>query len=169
MPGADGNNVSYQKTTEPPLRLETYLPYRLNVLADRLTQALEHLHEQRFGIGTPEWRVIAAIGQFGTLTAKQVGQHTHMHKTKVSRAVAELERRTFIDRRVNEEDHREAFLSLTEAGQRIYDEIAPLAIEFARRLAEGLDDHEHRALDRVLAHLTTKTDSLVHELRRFAE
>ncbi len=168
MPSGDGNSGSFVKSPAP-LRLETYLPYRLNVLATRVSEALEQLHEQRFGLGTPEWRVIASLGQFGTSTAKQVGQHAHMHKTKVSRAVAELERRKLIERRTNIEDHREAFLSLTDEGRAVYDELAPLALEFARRLAEGIDDHEHSAFDRVLSHLSTKTDSLVHELRRFAE
>jgi len=35
-----------------------------------------------------------------------------MHKTKVSRAVAELERRKYLTRRTNRADLREAFLSL---------------------------------------------------------
>ena len=47
------------------------------------------------------------------MTAKAIGAHTHMHKTKVSRAVALLEKRRLVARRANREDMREAFLSLT--------------------------------------------------------
>ena len=37
--------------------------------------------------------MLVTLGQFGAMTAKAIGAHSHMHKTKVSRAVALLERR----------------------------------------------------------------------------
>ena len=40
-----------------------------------------------------------------------------MQKTKVSRAVAQLEKRRLLVRRANRDDMREAFLSLTAAGR----------------------------------------------------
>ena len=73
------------------------------------------------------------------MTAKAVGAHSHMHKTKVSRAVSELERRKLVVRRENRADRREAFLSLTAAGRAIYQDLAPGALEFARRLFETID------------------------------
>ena len=71
------------------------------------------------------------------MTAKAIGAHSHMHKTKVSRAVALLERRKLVSRRANRADLREAFLSLTPAGRDIYDELAPIALEF-RAQADGI-------------------------------
>ena len=53
-----------------------------------------------------------------------------MHKTKVSRAVSELERRKLIARRENSADRRETFLSLTPAGRTIYRDLAPGAIRW---------------------------------------
>ena len=72
------------------------------------------------------------------MTAKAIGAHTHMHKTKVSRAVALMEKRRLLARRSNREDKREAFLSLTAGGQAMYEEIAPHALDFAKRLTEIL-------------------------------
>jgi DNA-binding MarR family transcriptional regulator len=68
------------------------------------------------------------------MTAKAIGVHSHMHKTKVSRAVALLERRKLVTRRTNRADLREAFLSLTSVGRQIYSELAPIAFDFAREL-----------------------------------
>ena len=68
------------------------------------------------------------------MTAKAIGLHSHMHKTKVSRAVALLERRKLVARRANRADLREAFLSLTPAGREIYSDLAPSALEFARQI-----------------------------------
>ncbi len=81
-----------QRADEAPLKLEEFLPYRLNVLAAVTSQALASVYEERYGIGIPEWRVLVTLGQFGTMTGKAIGEHTHMHKTKVSRAVASLEK-----------------------------------------------------------------------------
>ncbi|WP_435370010.1 hypothetical protein, partial [Acinetobacter baumannii] len=77
----DGDGRSAAK-----LELETFLPYRLNVLASIVSQGLSGIYAKRYGIGDPEWRVMATLGQFGAMTAKDIGGHSHMHKTKVSRA-----------------------------------------------------------------------------------
>src|SRR5687768_7146940 len=84
-----------------PLKLEQFLPYRLNVVASVVSQALSRLYAARYGIGVPEWRVLVTLGQYGMMTGKAVGAHSHMHKTKVSRAVALLEKRKLLTRRAN--------------------------------------------------------------------
>ena len=83
-----------------------------------MTQALSRIYAERYKIGVPEWRVLVTLGEFGMMTAKAIGRHSHMHKTKVSRAVAQLERRKLVSRKANRADMREAFLSLTAAGRR---------------------------------------------------
>ena len=118
------------------LKLEEFLPYRLNVCATLVSQALSRIYVERYRIGVPEWRVLVTLGQFGVMTGKAIGMHSHMHKTKVSRAVALLERRKLVARRANRDDLREAFLSLTPAGEDIYREAAPIALDFARQLLE---------------------------------
>ena len=66
---------------DAPLRLEEFLPYRLNVLASLVSQALSRIYVERYGLGVPEWRVLVTLGQHGVMTAKAIGAHTHMHKT----------------------------------------------------------------------------------------
>src|SRR5258708_38863571 len=94
-----------------PLKLEEFLPYRLNVVASFVSQALSRIYVDRYGIGVPEWRILVTLGQFEAMTAKAIGAHSHMHKTKVSRAVSTLERRKLLVRRENRADRRGAFLS----------------------------------------------------------
>jgi len=87
-----------------------------------------------------------------------------MHKTKVSRAVALLEKRRLVARRANREDMREAFLSLTTAGRVMYEEVAPHALEFARRLTDILSPGDREAFDRALKQLTARSAELVAEI-----
>jgi len=98
------------------------------------------------------------------MTGKAIGAHTHMHKTKVSRAVALLEKRRLLGRRPNREDKREAFLSLTAAGRNIYEELAPHALDFAARLTEILTPADREAFNRALAQLTARSAQLVAEV-----
>jgi DNA-binding MarR family transcriptional regulator len=149
---------------EAALKLEEFLPYRLNVCSNLVSQALSRIYAERYKIGIPEWRVLVTLGQFGLMTAKGIGVHTCMHKTKVSRAVALLERRKLVARRANRADLREAFLSLTPAGRDIYSELAPLALEFAQQLLETVDAADRAALDRALKKLTERSEQLTADI-----
>jgi len=145
---------------DAPLKLETFLPYRLNVVAALASQALSRVYAQRHGIGVPEWRVLVTLGQYGVMTGKAIGEHAHMHKTKVSRAVALLEQRKLLARRANREDKREAFLSLTAAGRAIYQDLAPVATAFAAGLVEAIDPADRAAFDRALGALSERAKTL---------
>jgi DNA-binding MarR family transcriptional regulator len=159
-PTSDGAGKDGEAT---PLKLEEFLPYRLNVVASLVSQALSRIYAERYDIGVPEWRVLVTLGQYGVMTAKQIGAHTHMHKTKVSRAVAQLEKRRLVARRANRDDLREAFLSLAASGRAIYEDLVPSALEFAARLVEVLAPADRIAFDRALRQLTERSTALVAE------
>ncbi len=146
------------------LKLEDFLPYQLNVVASLTSQALSRVYARRYRIGVPEWRVLVTLGQYGVMTGKAIGAHSHMHKTKVSRAVALLEKRRLLARRANREDMREAFLSLTSAGRAMYEELAPHALEFARRLTDILTPQDREAFNRAVAQLTARSAELAAEV-----
>ena len=145
------------------LQLENFLPYQLNVVASLVSQALSRVYARRYRIGVPEWRVLVTLGQYGVMTGKAIGAHTHMHKTKVSRAVALLEKRKLLIRRSNRADMRESFLSLTATGRTMYEEVAPHALDFAQRLTEILTPADRDAFNRAVRQLTERSALLVAE------
>ena len=142
------------------LKLEDFLPHRLNVLSSLVSQALTRVYGHH-GISIPEWRVLVTLGENGVMTGKAIGAHTHMHKTKVSRAVAQLEERKFVTRRPNRADLRESFLALAPAGRSIYEELAPSALEFMDRLFEVVPVADRPAFDRAMKELTRRSADLV--------
>jgi DNA-binding MarR family transcriptional regulator len=146
-----------------PLKLEQFLPYQLQVATTLMSQALSRVYAQHHHLGIPEWRVLVALGQYGWMNGKAICSHTHMHKTKVSRAAAILEGRKLIARRANRADMRESLVSLTPAGRAIYDELAPHAVEFTRRLTEILTPSDREAFHRALKQLTDRSAQLVAE------
>ena len=149
-----------------PLKLESFLPYRLNVVASLVSQALSRIYASRYGIGVPEWRVLVTLGQYGMMTGKAIGQHSHMHKTKVSRAVALLESRKLVMRRANRADLREAFLALTPSGRAMYDDLAPIALDFAERLSEVVEPADRAAFERAVDRLIERSVKLAAEFAK---
>src|SRR6516162_7080049 len=166
-----GQNAMRSETRAKPstamdagaLRLERFLPYQLNVVTTLASEALSRVYARRYRIGIPEWRVLVTLGQFGVMTGKAIGAHTHLHKTKVSRAVALLEKRKLLARRINRADMRESFLSLTAAGLAIYEQLTPHALDFARRLTDILTPGDRDAFQRALQQITDRSAQLVAE------
>jgi DNA-binding MarR family transcriptional regulator len=145
---------------QPLLKLEYFLPHRLNVLSSLISQALTGVYGC-YNIGIPEWRVLVTLGENRVMTGKAIGAQTHMHKTKVSRAVAQLEQRRFVSRHVNRADLRESLLTLTPAGRSVYEELAPSALAFVDRLFEVVSPADRPAFDRAMAQLTKRSAELI--------
>ena len=128
------------------LELESFLPYRLYRLADTVSREFSRIYKERHGLTRPEWRTLSGLGQRGTMTATELGEQSAMHKTKVSRAVAELERRRWLTRTPDEKDRRVEHLALTKAGLAAYREMVPLAKAFERELLERLSEDQRAAV-----------------------
>jgi DNA-binding MarR family transcriptional regulator len=120
------------------LDLEAFLPYRLNRIGSSISQEFRSVYGPHHDLTIPEWRVLATLGQFDEMGAKAIGQHSSMHKTKVSRAVRALEERRWLRRRNSEKDRREEVLRLTAAGRKAYADIVPRALSFERRIMGAL-------------------------------
>ena len=137
--------------------LETFLPYRLSVTANRVSRAFAAHYEQEFGISIPEWRAIAVLGAFAPLSSNEICERTAMDKAKVSRVVASLLQRGLIEREAHATDKRLIQLTLSKSGRRIYEAIIPRARAIEAAVTKGLSKsdlaHLHRILDRIGARL----------------
>ena len=145
------------------LDLEHFLPYRLSVLSNRISQTIAGAYARRFGIGVTEWRVLAVLGRYRGLSANAVAARTAMDKVAVSRAVARLLARDLLQRDTHDDDRRRSVLELSEAGYRIYDEVVPVALAYEQRLLAPLDVDERVQLDRLLRKLADGVGGLEPE------
>ena len=112
------------------LVLEAFLPYRLNRLSAAVSRDFRAVYGPHHDLTVPEWRVLATLGEHEEMTAKAIGAHSSMHKTKVSRAVRALDERRWLFRQESAADRREEVLRLTPLGRRIYCDIIPRALAF---------------------------------------
>ena len=139
------------KSTE--LKLESFLPYRLSVLSNQVSQGIAQTYAERFGLSVTEWRVIAILGRFSGIPAAQIVERSAMDKVAVSRAVRRLLDRALVERRRDESDGRAKRLSLSRQGREVYAAIVPAALSYERRLLSVLSAAEKDALEKLLAKL----------------
>ena len=142
----------------PPFRLRGFLPHQLNVLSNRTSEGFSAIYSAGFGLSVPEWRILATLAETPAARAKDIEGTRHMHKTVVSRAVASLRERGLVGAEPNEKDKREAFLSLTAEGRRLYEEIVPLGLAYEDAFLAVLDGEERAALARIMAKLMVRPE-----------
>jgi DNA-binding MarR family transcriptional regulator len=136
------------------LELDQFLPYRLSVLSNTISQAIAREYDARFGLSITEWRVLAVVGRYPGLSANEVAERTAMDKVAVSRAVARLIENQRLQRETYDGDRRRSILTMSPKGQRIYDRVVPRALEYERHLLDTLDEQERQWLDRILTKLS---------------
>jgi DNA-binding MarR family transcriptional regulator len=121
------------------LRLQDYLPYRLSVAANAVSRSIARAYEREFGLKIPQWRLMAVLADEGPLTPQMLCGRTVMDKVTVMRAARGLLQRRLVTRLPNAEDGRSHRLVLSEAGERLYGQIVPLALEYEAQLLAGME------------------------------
>ncbi|MEM9795895.1 MAG: MarR family transcriptional regulator [Pseudomonadota bacterium] len=119
-------------------RLDDFLPYRLAVAAGRVSRDFAREYRDRFGLSRAEWRVVAHLSRSGTVSVREIAEAADMEKSRVSRAAARLEAAGHVVKRVNAGDKRLVDLTLTESGQAMLAELAPVANAYQARLVAEL-------------------------------
>ncbi|MEO8804416.1 MAG: MarR family winged helix-turn-helix transcriptional regulator [Rudaea sp.] len=138
-----------------PLELERFLPYRLSILSNTISQEIARDYQQRYDLSVTEWRVMAVLARFELLSAREVAQRTAMDKVAVSRALARLVASGRVIRRTHTGDKRRSVLRLSARGWKIHDAVAPLARSHETGLLAKLDGEERTWLERILDKLET--------------
>jgi DNA-binding MarR family transcriptional regulator len=156
--------VTPRKRTPPgiqhaPLELEHFLPYRLSILSNTISQGIADDYQQRYDLSMTEWRVMAVLARYEGLSAREVADRTAMDKVAVSRALARLVESGRVSRHMHDNDTRRSVLDLTEAGWAIHDVVAPMARAREAALLDKLGEEERLWLARILDKLQERVKS----------
>jgi DNA-binding MarR family transcriptional regulator len=141
--------------------LEQFLPYRLSVLTNTVSQGIARSYRDRYDISVTEWRILAVLGRFPGLTASEVTERTAMDKVTISRGVKALMAKGLLERRTDAGDRRRQRLFITAGkGQRVLNEVIPRARRYERQLLRMLSDGELAALSATLHKLQQQAEKL---------
>lgn len=136
--------------------LADFLPYLLNQAAEMASRDFQPHYKDRYGMLRTEWRVLFHLGRYGEMTAKQICEQAVIHKTKVSRAVTALEDKRFLKRETDEEDRRFEKLTLTKAGQTVFDDLAQAATRYDQTMEDILGSDNMDTLKSMLCQLISE-------------
>ncbi len=139
--------------SEPSLRLDAYLPYRLSVASNAVSGLIARAYQDRFGLTIPQWRLICVLAEDGPSTQGQIVARTVMDKVTVSRAAQGLLGRHLVKRTDHHADGRSHVLTLSGEGRRLHGDIAPLALAYEAALISGLTPEEVAQLQRLITRL----------------
>ncbi|APX12683.1 MarR family winged helix-turn-helix transcriptional regulator [Tateyamaria omphalii] len=133
-----------------------FLPYLLNQAAEASSLEFQKVYKDKYGMLRNEWRVLFHLGIYGQMTASDIGARAQMHKTKISRAVQRLAERRYITRTRAEVDRRVEYLTLTSAGQRVYQDLKAIAADYDAALTDGMSGQEVAMLRGLLERLAVR-------------
>lgn len=152
---------SGKTTSSSVFELERFLPYRLSLLTNTISQGIAHSYRQKYDISVTEWRILAVLGRFPGLAAQEIAERTAMDKVAVSRAVKTLVQKDLLQRITDPADRRRLTLHITPGkGRHVLQKVIPLAQEYETLLLGTLTPGEQSALFSAIKKLQVKASSL---------
>ncbi len=152
--------TSPEHSVDTAIDLEGFLPYRLSVLSNTISAAIAGAYARQFGLTIPEWRIIAVLGRFPHIAAREVAEKTAMDKVAVSRAVSRLRSAGLVDHELAAKDRRRSVLTLSRRGKVLLEQVAPLAIAYEARLLDDFSVAERNLLEAALMRLQQRANEI---------
>jgi len=141
------------------------LLYRLGRVGSPVSSLVVRLCEGRYGITRREWAVLAQLhGQPQGVLPSVLAEHMHRDRARTSRTLTALLGKGLIQRMVLPHDRRSARVSLTPAGQALYDELMPQVQAINARILEALAPEQKQAFDAALERLHAQAQLLLAEM-----
>ena len=145
--------------------VDDMLLYRLSHLTGAAGAMVVRLCEGGYGITRREWGVLAQLhGQPEGLLPSVLAERMQRDRARTSRALSALLAKGLVERVVLAHDRRSARVSLTPAGQAIYDELMPQVQAINARILQVLDAGQKEALDQALVLLRRQAQQLLAEM-----
>lgn len=156
---------SVDRDLDSSLVLESFWPFQLGVVANRVSQSIANIIDEKFDLHIPEWRMLVSLANHAPCSANEVANRTSMDRGRVSRAQQRLVDLKLITVTDDPEDKRRVILRLTDRGRQILKGIVPDALNTAQWLLEALDKEDRLHLERILEKLLKRTTEL--DIREF--
>jgi len=125
---------------------EEFLLFRLSSVSRRVADACANVYFSEFGITVSDWRLMAQIGRFGSISAKDIAEKISMDRVTISRSAARCLSEGLIFELPHASDRRSKVLSFTHKGRALYESIIPRACELASIIEAGLTADEARMM-----------------------
>ncbi|WP_167752905.1 MarR family winged helix-turn-helix transcriptional regulator [Pusillimonas caeni] len=147
--------------TTSPVDVTQNLTYWILLLSNTLTRSAARDLSEVAEITVPEWRIISAVGSRGALSLNDLARAIAVDKAWVSRTVANLEKKGFIQRKPLLSDGRQFTLELTDSGRRLHLEISAWSLQRQERLKGAFSEQEYKQFKGFIERLQTVADTML--------
>lgn len=141
-----------------PFNLSDFLPYKLAVLAERVSRRLAVEYDRLYGLTVAEWRVMVHVQRTGKASVRDIHDFANLDKARISRAVHRLEGDGLVKKCASEGDGRLVDITLTGKGRRALSEIIPAVTRVETGLLQALSDKEAQQLSDIIETLHAVLD-----------
>lgn len=140
--------------------IETYIPYFLSSVNNRLSQSASRDYLSLFKIGVTDWRVMSMLAIEPRIPATRIVHVLSMDKSAVSRALNKLSKRNLIAYEIITNDPRRRIWALNAAGNMLHDDILRVALAREEKLIDGIDAADLESFLRVIRIMRKNVESL---------
>ena len=126
------------------LHMDSFLPTLIRNLSEGMALSMSRRITGPFRLTMTEWRIMLQLAEHEALSASDIVAYSAMEKSKVSRAIGNLEARDLVVREAASEDLRVKRLTMTETGRKRYEALVPRILDWEKELIEGLEVSEYR-------------------------
>ncbi len=141
--------------------LESRLSYRCSMITARIARFLSPMWHDRYGLSVESWRILAVIGRYEPISAKEVATRSSSDAYHISRSVERLVRNGLVARNVDRKDRRRIRLQLTPAGRSAHTTIVRALTNVESELLVGLAPKERDLLTKALAIIDERALALI--------
>ena len=132
----------------------------VHVLSSLIGRAFHGQVALRHRISLPEWRVLVTLANHPGSTAAEIVERWAMQPMMASRAIRQLKRRGWVERKVRRDDRRSYALWLSDRGRQAYRRVRPDANQRYHEIVGTLAPGELALLESALRRLTQRTRRL---------
>lgn len=144
-----------------PLNLAQFFPYQLAKLQAMISDSIAEIYLGEFNLSKQEWRVLAILANEHSLNAKEIGSKADLEKMPASRAIKKMVERNVLEKVSNIKDKRSSLLKLTNEGENLYRQLAPLVKQREQELLSALTSQELSTLNTAFTKLEEKAHQIL--------
>ncbi|AXT45231.1 MULTISPECIES: MarR family winged helix-turn-helix transcriptional regulator [Chromobacterium] len=111
----------------------------------RTYQAFEQFasqHIRQLGLTPPQFDVVATLGHSKGMNCKELSDRTLITKGTLTGVIDRLEDKGLVTRTMQPNDRRSVFVSLTQHGERLFDQAFPAHIDYMQIAFKRFGEHD---------------------------
>lgn len=133
---------------EDPKGIQDLLLFRLSRILAIGGSMVTRICEGQYGITRREWAVMALVGQADEVRWSKIVEQSEIDEAPLSRAITSLAAKGLVSKR--RVPSQGVWVSLTDAGRKVFTEFFPVTRSINVRLLQGLDQRDITRLDEAL-------------------